>query len=199
LFFFFVIRPGIERGKVVNRNWETFAREKSLTFVKGNHPRISGMYRGREVKLLVINPDYDFEGRVRVTAGRTLKHNYMITRASTSVKTNGLELIVHRRKGYGFDLMIDKRGYFNNFDSEQDLGVGDEAFDAQFRVHCNSPERVKSIFTPEIQSVLLERITMVDLHASTLNLNAVGIESRLEILEAFLELGCNLADEIENR
>ena len=199
LAYFFILRPGFERSKVVNRNWELFAGQKGLTFLKNFEDGISGVYQGRQVKLAVINPDYDFEGRVRVTAGATVKHNYMITRTSTDVKTNGLELMVHRRKGYGFDLMLDKSGSFNTFDIEQDLVIGNEAFDAQFRVRCNSPEQVKSILKPEIQSALLERITMLDLHADKLNLNAVGTESRPEVLEAFLELVCRIADEIENR
>ena len=208
LAYFFILRPSFERSKVVNRNWELFAGQKGLTFLKNFEGGISGSYQGRQVKLAVINPDYDFEDtdgvrlggvRVRVRPGTSIRHNYMISRTSTDVKTDGLELMVHRRKGYGFNLMIDKIGYFNTFDIEQDLIVGNEAFDAQFRVHCNSPEQVKSILTPEIQSALLERITMLDLHANKLNLNAVGTESRPAVLEAFLELVCKIADKIENQ
>jgi hypothetical protein len=197
--YLFIIRPNLERTKVVNRNWESFAGEKGLTFVKGGYPAISGTYRGRPVKLAVVNPNYDFEGTNRIVAGRTARHNYMLTRASTSVNTAGFELMVYRRKGRGVDLMFDKRGAYEKFDSEQDLTTGNEAFDSEFRVHCSSPERVKSILLPEVQSVLLERITTLDLHANMLNLNAVGVESRPEVLEAFLELVCKIADKIENR
>jgi hypothetical protein len=124
----------------------------------------------------------------------------MLTRASTDVHTDGFELMVYRREGRGVDLMLDKRGAYEKFDVEQDLTVGNEAFDAQFRVHCSSPERVKSILPPEVQSVLLERqIGLLDLHSGMLNLNVVGIESRPEILEVFLELVCRIGDQIEHR
>jgi hypothetical protein len=63
--YFFIIRPNMERSKIVNQNWETFAREKSLTFAKGVRPSISGSYQGRQVKLAVINPEDDFAGPVR--------------------------------------------------------------------------------------------------------------------------------------
>jgi hypothetical protein len=183
--YFFIIRPNIERSNVVNRNWETFAREKSLTFTKGVRPNISGLYQGRQVKLAVINPDYDFDGPVRVS-GRTAKSNFLITRASAPVKEDALELKVYRR------------GPFDSAESGQDLGIGDEAFDAKFRIHCSPPDRVKSILKTEVQSALLERqINLLDFHNGTLNLNAVGVESRPEILEAFLELVCRIADGIE--
>ena len=183
--YFFIIRPNIERSKVVNRNWESFAREKGLAFVKDGRPRISGSYQGREVKLAVINPDYDFDGPVRVT-GRTAKSNFLITRASATVKEDDLELKVY------------VRGLFDQAASEQTPGIGNEAFDAKFRIHCSPPDRVKSILKPEVQSALLERqINLLDFHNGTLNLNAVGVESRPEILEAFLELACRIADGIE--
>jgi hypothetical protein len=186
--YLFIIRPNLERTKVVNRNWESFAGEKSLTFVKGGYPAISGTYRGRQVKLAVVNPNYDFDGPVRVTAGRTASTNILITRTSASVKEDGLELKVY------------KRGFSDAVESGQDLGVGNEAFDAQFRIQCSSPDRVKSILEPEIQSALLERqIGLLDLHSGMLNLNVVGIESRPEILEVFLELVCRIADQIEHR
>jgi hypothetical protein len=185
--FFFIIRPNIERSKVVNRNWESFALGKNLTYVQGGRPKISGLYQGRQVKLLVINPDYDFDGPVRVS-GRTAKSNFLITRTSTTVKEDALELKVYMR------------GPFDRAESGQDLGIGDETFDAKFRIHCSSPDRVKSILKPEVQSTLLERqINLLDLHNGTLNLNAIGVESRPEILEAFLELVCRIADGIENR
>jgi hypothetical protein len=185
LAYFFIVRPRIERTRVVNLNWESFAREKSLTFVKGGYPRISGTYRGREVKLAVINPDYDFDGPVRVT-GRTTKSNLLITRASATVREDSLELKVYTR------------GLFDKAVSEQTPAIGNEAFDAKFHVTCSSPDRMKSILNPEIQSALLERqINLLDLHNGTLNLNAIGVESRPEILEAFLDLACRIADGIE--
>ena len=184
---YFIIRPSINRSKVVNQNWETFAREKSLTFAKGVRPTISGLYQGRQVKLAVINPDYDFDGPVRFT-GRTTSSNFLITRASAAVKEDDLELKVYMR------------GPFDQAMSEQNPGIGNEAFDAKFHVTCSSPDRVKSILKPEVQSALLERqINLLDFHNGTLNLNAIGVESRPEILEAFLELVCRIADEIENR
>jgi hypothetical protein len=184
--YFFIIRPNIERTKVVNQNWEKFAREKSLTYTKGGRPIISGLYHGRQVKLAVINPDYDFDGPVRVTAGRTAKSSYLLTRASTAVKEADLELKVY------------KRGPFDQAESGQDLGIGNEAFDAKFRIHCSSPDRVKSILEPEVQSALQERqINLLDFQKGTLNLNAIGVESRPEVLEAFLELVCGIADAIE--
>ena len=187
LAYFFIIRPRIERTRVVNLNWESFAREKSLTFVKGGYPRISGLYQGREVKLAVINPDYDFDGPVRFT-GRTAKSNFLITRASAAVKEDDLELKVY------------VRGLFDQAVSKQTPGIGNEAFDAKFRIHCSPPDRVKSILKPEVQSALLERqINSLDFHNGTLNLNAVGVESRPEILEAFLELVCRISDGIEKR
>jgi hypothetical protein len=186
--YLFIIRPNLERTKVVNRNWESFAGEKSLTFVRGGYPGISGTYRGRQVKLAVVNPNYDFDGPVRVTAGRTASTNILITRTSASVKEDGLELKVY------------KRGFSDAVESGQDLGVGNEAFDAQFRIQCSSPDRVKSILPPEVQSVLLERqIGLLDLHSGMLNLNVVGIESRPEILKVILELVCRIGDQIEHR
>lgn len=187
LAYFFIIRPGIERSNVVNRNWESFAREKSLTFAKGARPAVSGSYRGRQVKLAVINPDYDFDGPVRVS-GRTAKSSYLITRVSTPVA------------GVDLDLKVYMRGSFDSAESGQDLKIGNEAFDAKFRIHCSDPDRVKSILKSEVQSALLERqINLLDLRKSILNLNAIGVESRPEILEVFLELACTIADGIENK
>lgn len=184
---FFIIRSGVNRSKVVNRNWESFAREKSLTFVKGGHPVISGLYQGREVKLAVVNPDYDFDGPVRVT-GRTTKSSFLITRTSATVQENDLELKVYLR------------GLLDPALSEQNPGIGNQAFDAKFRIQCSPPHRVKSILEPEVQSNLLERqINLLDFHNGTLNLSAVGVESRPEILEAFLDLVCRIADRIEKR
>ena len=188
LFFYFVIRPNIERSKVVHRNWELFAGQKGLTFLNGTRPSISGLYQGREMKLAVINPDYDFDGPVRFTLGKTAKSNFLITRVSTPVKEDDLELKVYLR------------GLFDQAVSEQSPGIRNEAFDAKFNVTCSSPDRVKSILTPEVQSALLERqINLLDLHNGTLNLNTMGVESRPEVLEAFLKLVCGIADEIEKR
>ena len=188
LFFYFVIRPNIERSKVVNRNWELFAAQKGLTFLNGTRPSITGLYQGREMKLAVINPEYDFEGPVRFTAGKIAKSNYLLTRVSTPVKDDDLELKVYLR------------GLFDQAVSEQSPGIRNEAFDAKFNVTCSSPNRVKSILNPEVQSALLERqINLLDFHNGTLNLNTIGVESRPEIFEALLKLVCRIADEIENR
>lgn len=185
--YFLILRPSINRSRVVNQNWEKFAREKRLTFTKGVRPGISGLYQGRQVKLAVINPDYDFDGPARFT-GRTTSSNYLITRASVPVKENDLELKVYMRRP--LDQAV----------SEQNPGIGNEAFDAKFNVTCSAPDRVKSILKPEVQSTLLERqINLLDVHSGTLNLNVNGVESRPEILEAFLELVCRIADQIENR
>lgn len=185
---FLIIRANINRSKVLNSNWERFARNKGLTFVKGGYPRLSGPYRGREVKLAVINPDYDFEGHVQITAGTTTSSNVLVTRASASVKDNGLKLKVYEKGRYFRDA------------GEQPPVVGNEMFDAKFMISCSSPDEVKSILRPEIQSSLLEyRIKSLDLQQDTVKLDVVGVESRLEILEAYLELVCRIADEIENR
>ena len=187
LLYYFVIRPNIERSKVVERNWELFAGQKGLTCLKGISPRISGLYQGREVKLAVINPDYDFDGPIRLS-GKTTKSNFLITRASTPVKDDDLHLKVYLR------------GPFDPAASKATHSIGNEAFDARFNVTCSSPDRVKSILKPEVQSVLLERqINLLDIQNGTLNLNTIGVESRPEILEAFLKLVCTIADQIENQ
>jgi hypothetical protein len=183
--YFLIIRPGINRSNVVNRNWEAFARNKGLTFVKGVRPGISGVYQGRQVKLVVINPIYDFDGPVKVT-GRTTSSKYLMTRISAAGKDDNLELKVYTR------------GLFDQAVSEQNPGIGNAAFDAKYQVTCNPPDRAKSILKPEVQSALLERqVNLLDFHNGTLNLNAIGVESRPEILEAFLELTCRIADEVE--
>jgi hypothetical protein len=183
--YFLIIRPGINRSNVVNRNWEAFARKKGLTFVKGVRPGISGVYQGRQVKLAVINPIYDFDGPVKVT-GRTTSSNYLMTRISAAGKADNLELKVYTR------------GPFNQAVSEQNPGVGNAAFDAKYQVTCSPPNRAKSILIPEVQSALLERqINLLDFHNGIVNLNAIGAESRPEILEALLELACRIAGEVE--
>jgi hypothetical protein len=187
--YFMVIRPNLKRANVVKQNWETFAREKSLTFTTGVRPRVSGLYQGRQVKLAVINPDYDFAGTVRFGAATT-RSGYLITRASATVKEDDLELKVARK------------GSFSQVVSEQYPGAVavNEAFNTKYFVTCNSPDRLNSILKPEVQSALLERqINWLDFNKDTLNLGAIGVESRPEILGAFLELVCRIADNIENR
>ncbi len=185
---FFIIRSGVNRSKVVNQNWETFAREKSLTFVKGGRPSISGEYQGRQVELRIVNPRYDFDGPVKVNLGRTSSSNILITQTSTAVNDGELELTVY------------EKGLFDTTASGQIPALGNETFDSKFRVTCSSPERVKSILTAEVQSALLERnIRFVEFRKGRLYLNAVGVESRPEFLEAFLDLSCRMADGIEKR
>jgi hypothetical protein len=183
--YFLIIRPGINRSNVVNQNWEAFARKKSLTFVKGARPGITGAYQGRQVKLAVINPNYDFDGPVKVT-GRTTSSNYLVTRISAAGKDDNLELKVYTR------------GRFNQAVSEQNPGIGNTAFDAKYQITCSPPDRAKSILRPEVQSALLERqINLLDFHNGIVNLDAIGAESRPEILEALLELACRIASEVE--
>jgi hypothetical protein len=184
--YLFIVRPNIERTKVVNQNWEAFAREKGFTFARGGYPRLDGTYRGREVRLAVVNPRYDFDGTTRFTPGQTSSSRIMLTRASAGIKDDSPDLTVY------------KRGLLDNLTKDQDLVLGNEAFDTKFRVLSGSPERVKSILTPEIQAALVERqISLLASHKGTIQLNAVGIESRKEVLEAFLDLACRIAEAIE--
>jgi hypothetical protein len=187
--YFMILRPNIKQSNIMKQNWETFAREKSLTFTKGFRPRISGLYKGRQVKLAVINPDYDFAGPVRFGPATT-SSGYLITRASATVKVDDL------------DLKVARKGSFSRAVGQpyQSPGALNDAFNTNYSVTCNSPDRLTSIFKPEVQSALFERqINWLDFHNDTLNLSTIGFESRPEILGAFLELVCTIADNIENR
>lgn len=182
---FFIVRSGVNRTKVVNQSWETLARGKGLTFVKGGYPKISGEYQGRQVELRIVNPRYDFDGPVQSRLGRTSSSRILITRTSAAVEDKELELAIYE-KGL--------------LDTAESSALGNEAFDSKFRVTCNAPARVKAILTPEMLSGLLDRnIRQLNIHQGMLSLNAVGFESRPEVLDAFLDLACRMADGIEKR
>ena len=170
---YFLLSKAKRRTAVVHQSWEEFAQAKNLTFEKisgSAYPKIYGTYRNRPATVL-----FNRVGRIWYT---------QVTRPVNIPSDFRLEIAPRS----SLDWMV----------TGQKIEFGSQEFRTKYLIVGTISQSALAHLNSAVQAAILEtNFSLLRLDKGTLTLRAVGFETRPQVLEAFLELTCTIAEALE--